>query len=178
MKFYGAQSQFEISQYWHEENSQSGLNTLASYPDNPPNRILEEDIFIRGPWTPSSTVIEADFGPYVIGNDATRIKIRQDVEAAWYELKWCNTQDKIIASELYHRCKSKAIEYGWTFQVILQVISLENIHMNNPRILLAGTGHSPFNHADIFRLDKSGNPRHWILELQFVESASEDWCLF
>lgn len=167
-----AQSQFEISQYWHKKIVRVGSNTLAGYPDNPPNRILEEEDILFVDLGPVINGYEADFGrTYVIGNDATRIKIRQDVEAAWYELRdWCNTQDKIIASELYHRCKSKAIEYGWTFSGdIAGHIVGKYPHEQPEDPASPELDIHPSNHADIFQLDKSGNPRHWILELQFVD---------
>lgn len=38
---------FGIEKYWHKRMVRSGLNTLYPYKENPPNRIIQQDIFGR-----------------------------------------------------------------------------------------------------------------------------------
>src|SRR5262245_17597112 len=50
---------FGIKNHWHKRIVRSGKNTLAMYPDNPPNRIINED-----------DILFIDFGPIVEGYEA------------------------------------------------------------------------------------------------------------
>jgi hypothetical protein len=36
----------------------------------------------------------------------------------------------------------------------------------------------PDNHADILQLDKNGNPRHWMLELHFLDRENNIGAFF
>ena len=45
-----ALKRFGIEKHWHKKIVRSGKNTLAIYPDNPPNRIIDKDdiLFLFG----------------------------------------------------------------------------------------------------------------------------------
>src|SRR5687767_7627632 len=62
----------------------SGKNTLAKYPDNPPDRIIEKDDILFIDLGPIVENYEADIGrTYVLGNDPRKLKLKADVETAW-----------------------------------------------------------------------------------------------
>jgi hypothetical protein len=110
-----------------------------------------------------------------LGNDPRKLKLRNDVEAAWYEIQdWYQLHTTLKASALFQYAAGKAEEYGWEFggaiaghivgkyphEQPLDPLSLElDIHPDNPN--------------DIFLHDEDGNERHWILELQFIDRENE-----
>jgi len=171
-----ALKEFGIAQHWHKKIVRAGKNTLAIYPDNPPDRMINKDDILFIDLGPIVEGYEADIGrTYVLGNDARKWKLKNDVEAAWYEIQaWFRQQTILKASILFQYAADKAAEYGWEFggaiaghivgkyphEQPLDPQSLElDIHPDNPN--------------DIFLTDAEGNERHWILELQFVDRRNE-----
>ncbi|KAI9450651.1 cytoplasmic aminopeptidase [Russula earlei] len=167
---------FGIEQHWHKKIVRAGKNTLAIYPDNPPNRVIEKDDILFIDLGPIVKGYEADIGrTYVLGNDARKLKLKRDTETAWYEIQaWYQEQKTLKASSLFQYAADKAKEYGWEFggaiaghivgkyphEQPIDPQSLElDIHPDNPN--------------DIFLRDAEGNERHWILELQFVDRKNE-----
>jgi len=171
-----ALKEFGIRRHWHKKIVRSGRNTLSTYQEDPPDRVIEEDDILFIDLGPVVKGYEADIGrTYVLGNDARKLKLKRDVEAAWIEIQaWYRCQTSLRACALFHYAARKAEEYGWEFGGIiaghivgkypheqpLDPFSLElDIHPDNPN--------------DIFLRDEEGNERHWILELQFVDKESE-----
>jgi hypothetical protein len=117
----------------------SGKNTLAIYPDNPPNRIVQKDDILFIDLGPIVEDYEADIGrTYVLGNDAQKIKLKEDVESAWYEIKeWYQQQTALKASELFqYVVKKQKNMVGNLEEKLLDILS-ESILMNNQRTLKA-----------------------------------------
>ena len=85
-----ALNRFGIEKHWHKKIVRSGKNTLAIYPYNPPNRIIDGDDILFIDWGPLVEGYEADMGrTYVLGNDLLKQMLKIDVEVAWYEIqKW------------------------------------------------------------------------------------------
>jgi len=169
-----ALKEFGIRRHWHKKIVRAGRNTLAIYNDDPQNRTIEEDDMLFIDLGPVVKGYEADIGrTYVIGNDPRKLKLKHDVEAAWYEIQaWYQQQTTLQASTLFQHAAEKAQAYGWEFGGViaghivgkypheqpLDPQSLElDIHPDNPN--------------DIFLYDEEGDPRHWILELQFIDRA-------
>lgn len=162
---------FGIEKYWHKRIVRAGANTLRPYDDNPPNLTIQQDDIIFLDFGPVFEDWEADFGrTYVIGNDPYKHKLKNDIEAAWYETKeWFDKQIKLTAAEFYQHIMQVTQKYGWEYggQLAGHLIG------NFPHERVEPGNHSlyvlPDNHNDMFLPDANGNKRHWILEIHFVD---------
>ena len=163
---------FGIKDHWHKKIVRTGVNTLATYNENPPNRIIQEDDILFIDFGPIVEGYEADLGrTYVTGNNAPRLKLKNDVEKAWYEIQgWFQMQTKLKASALFQYVVEKATEYGWSFggEIAGHIVGkFPHEQPLDPKSLELDI--HPENHNDMFLLDANGDKRHWILELQFID---------
>ena len=167
---------FGIEKHWHKKIVRSGKNTLAIYPDNPPNRTIEKDDILFIDLGPIVEDYEADIGrTYVLGNDPRKLKLKKDVETAWYDIQeWYQQQTTLKASELFQYAVEKAGEFGWEFggEIAGHIVG-KYPHERPPDPKSLELDIHPENHNDMFRLDANGNKRHWILELQFIDREKE-----
>ena len=171
-----ALKKFRIEKHWHKKIVRSGKNTLAIYPDNPPNRTIEKDDILFIDFGPIVEDYEADIGrTYVLGNNSRKLKLKKDVDAAWYDIqKWYQQHTTLKASELFQYANGKAEELGWEFagEIAGHIVGkYPHEQPADPKSLELDI--HPENHNDIFVPDANGNKRHWILELQFVDRANE-----
>lgn len=171
-----ASNKFGIEKHWHKKIVRSGKNTLATYPDNPPNRIIDRDDILFIDLGPIVEGYEADIGrTYVLGNDLRKLMLKIDVEAAWYEVqKWYQQKTTLKASELFQYAVEKAEEFGWEFagQIAGHIVGkYPHEQPADPKSLELDV--HPENHSDMFLPDTNGNERHWILELQFIDRKNE-----
>lgn len=170
-----ALKKFGIEKHWHKKIVRSGENTLAIYPDDPPNRIIVKDDILFIDLGPIVEDYEADIGrTYVLGNDAQKLKLKRDVEEAWYEIKeWYQQHTTLKASELFQYVVEKAKEYGWEFggEIAGHIVGkFPHEQPVDPKSVELDI--HPENHNDMFLPDADGNQRHWILELQFVDKEN------
>jgi len=98
-----ASTLFGIDDHWHKKIVRTGRNTLAIYPDNPPDRVIEKDDILFIDLGPIVEGYEADIGrTYVLGKHAQKLKLKSDVEKAWYEIQaWCRQKTTLKASDLF-----------------------------------------------------------------------------
>ena len=170
-----ALNRFGIEKHWHKKIVRTGKNTLATYPDNPPGRIIDKDDILFIDLGPVVEGYEADIGrTYVLGNDPQKLKLKRDVENAWYEIqKWYQQKTTLKASELFQYAVEKAEEFGWEFggeiagHIVGKYPHEQPADPQSPELDI-----HPENHNDIFLPDADGNQRHWILELQFVDKEN------
>lgn len=167
-----ALEKFGVTNHWHKKIVRTGVNTLATYNENPPDKIIQEDDILFIDFGPIVEGYEADLGrTYVVGNNATKLKLKKDVEKAWYEIQaWFQLQTKLKASELFLYVVEKASEYGWTFtgEIAGHIVGkFPHEQPLDPKSLELDI--HPENHNDMFLLDANGDKRHWILELQFID---------
>jgi len=171
-----ALKKFGIANHWHKKIVRAGVNTLATYSENPADKIIQEDDILFLDFGPIVGGYEADLGrTYVMGNNATKLKLKNDVEKAWYEIQsWFQMQTKLKASELFLYVVEKAGDYGWTFtgEIAGHIVG-EFPHEQPPDPKSFELDIHPENHNDMFLLDANGNKRHWILELQFIDMEKE-----
>ncbi len=167
-----ALEKFDIEKHWHKKIVRTGVNTLSIYPDNPPDRIIQPDDILFIDFGVVVDGWESDYArTYVLGNDARKVKLKNDAEKAWLETQtWIQQQTKLTASDLFQFTRKKASEYGWTSagEIAGHIVG-EYPHEQpaDPKSLALDV--HPDNHDDIFLLDANGNRRHWILEIHFVD---------
>ena len=166
-----AKDMFGIEKYWHKRIVRAGENTLYPYDENPPNLTLHNDDIVFLDFGPIFDDYEADFGrTYVIGNDPRKISLKQDVEDAWYEAKeWFLQHTYITGSDFYKYLKILAQRLGWEFGGeigghLIGKFPHERIEPNKYQLYV-----HPENHNDMIARDPSGDVRHWILEIHFVD---------
>jgi len=171
-----ALQKFGIENHWHKKIVRSGKNTLAIYPDNPPDRRINEDDILFIDLGPIVDGYEADIGrTYVLGVTPDKWRLKNDVEKAWYEIQeWYHSQSSMKASTLFHYAAAKAKEYGWEFggEIAGHIVGkFPHEQPADPKSMELDI--HPDNHNDMSLLDAAGNKRHWILELQFIDKQKQ-----
>jgi len=171
---------FGIEKHWHKRIVRSGANTLLPYKENPPDLVIQEDDILFFDFGPIIEDWEADLGrTYVIGNNASKHKLKSDIEKTWYETKeWFHQQTKITAAALYQYAVEKAKENGWTFggEIAGHIIGEfphEKLEPGNFQLYV-----HPENHNDMFLPDANGKKREWILEMHFVDREEQIGAFF
>lgn len=163
---------FGIEKYWHKRIVRAGENTLKPYDENPPDLIVQEDDILFLDFGPIFEDWEADFGrTYVLGTDPYKLKMKQDIENAWFEAKsWFEKQNKLSGSEFFNYAVDLAKKYGWTFGGTIAGHLIGHF----PHERLEPGNYNLYVHKDnpndMFLPDAKGNKRHWILEIHFVDT--------
>jgi hypothetical protein len=169
-----AKEEFGMEKHWHKKIVRSGVNTLQSYSGNPPDRIIEQNDIVFLDFGPIYEGWEADVGrTYVLNNDALKVKLKNDVEAAWKEAKeWYDQQTQLTGAEFFSYLQALARKYGWEYGGEIGGHIIGRFPHEQPDLPndLSLDIH-PNNHNSILLLDKNGNQRQWVLEIQFVDRA-------
>lgn len=166
---------FGIESYWHKKIVRAGINTMQPFNGNPPDRVIENDDIVVLDFGPIFNGFEADLGrTYVIGNDPLKLKIQRDVEAAWYEVKdWYDKQSSLTGAQFFHYIIDLTKRYGYEFgnEIAGHLVGpFPHEQPADPNDLCFDI--HPNNHSSILLLDKQGNSRNWILEIQFVDRVN------
>lgn len=176
-----AKDDFGVTQHWGKKIVRTGSNTLAQYIDNPVDLIIQENDILFLDFHPIFEGWEADLGrTYVLGNEPLKLKIKQDVESAWYEVNdWYFKQSKLTGAELFNHCSEVAKNYGYEFGNAISghiIGYYPHEQPDDPNDLCLDA--HPDNYQDILQLDKKGNSRHWMLELHFVDRKNNIGAFF
>lgn len=168
-----ARDKFGITIHWHKKIVRAGVNTMAIYTDNPADRMIQADDIVILDFGPVVEGWEADYArTFVLGNDARKLKIKADVEKAWYEIqKWYKQQRSVKASDLFAMTRKKAKEYGWTSAGDIAghiVGKYPHEQPADPKSLELDV--HPSNDNDMFLRDANGSKRNWILEVHFIDT--------
>jgi Xaa-Pro aminopeptidase len=166
-----AKAMYGITTYWHKRIVRAGNNTLAPYADNPPDLTIGENDILFVDLGPVFENWEADFGrTFVIGSDPLKLKLRDDVGAAFAEGKrYFHQTPGITASQLFAHAVSLAQKFGWEFggEIAGHLIG------QFPHERIAGDKVTlyvhPDSHLPMRSLNEKGQKRHWILEIHFVD---------
>ena len=162
---------FGIKKYWHKRIVRSGENTLKPYNENPKNLIIQKDDILFIDFGPIFEDWEADFGrTFVIGNDETKNKLKNDLEKAWKDCKnYYFSTKNITGEDLYNYAKLSAKKYGWEFggEIAGHIIghfpheSLEKEDKTNYI--------HPENKSKMNSLNQKNEKKEWILEIHFID---------
>jgi Xaa-Pro dipeptidase len=170
-----AASMYGISKYWHKRIVRAGPNTLAPYNDNPPDLTVAEDDIVFLDLGPVFEEWEADFGrTYVVGDDPVKHKLRRDIEEGFAKgKKYFEQHPDITGAEFYAYAHQLAKEAGWEYGgPIAGHLIGEFPHERIQGDKITFYVH-PENPNRMRALDPSGRPRHWILEIHFVDRARQ-----
>jgi Xaa-Pro aminopeptidase len=166
---------FGIEKHWHKRIVRTGENTLRPYDENPPDLIVQKDDILFLDFGPVFEDWEADIGrTYVLGNDPVKLKMKNDIEKAWYETKaWFDIQTRLTGSELFNYTVELAKKYGWTFGGIIAGHLIGQFPHERLTPKDYGLHVHKENHNDMFQPDAHGNRRHWILEIHFIDAEKK-----
>jgi Xaa-Pro dipeptidase len=166
-----ARRRFGLRRHWHRRVVRCGANTLLTYYDEPPERHLAADDVVYLDFGPLFDEWEADFGrTYVLGSDPRKHQLVADIAAAFSRGKQLYlAEPDLTADRLYDFVVELATEYGWEFgaQTAGHLIG-QFPHETAP----GDKRRFSIRHGNDIRLrepDAQGAPRHWILEIHFVD---------
>ena len=171
-----ASNLFSIKKYWHKRIVRAGKNTLLPYKENPPDEIIRPNDILFFDFGPVFDEWEADLGrTYVVGNDARMLKLKNDVEAAWWEGKTFYEKNKnnLTGADFYSYTTKLAFRYGWEYG---------NHHCghlvgNFPHEILLGEEITNYIHPENNTLmnapDTNGDERFWIYEIHFIDRQNQ-----
>ncbi len=166
-----AQRRFGVRRHWHKRVVRAGPNTMLTYYDEPPDRRVAEDDSVYLDLGPVFESWEADYGrTYVVGADPDKHRLVADIEAAFASGKahFERTPD-LTAGALYDYVSGLATSAGWEFGAptaghLIGHFPHETASAE-PKKFSIRSG----NPLDLREPDESGAPRHWILEIHFVD---------
>jgi Xaa-Pro dipeptidase len=166
-----AKEMYGITTYWHKRIVRAGSNTLAPYDENPPDLTIGEDDILFLDLGPVFEDCEADFGrTFVIGSDPLKLKLRDDVGAAFAEgRRYFHQTSEITASQFFAYVVSLAHEFGWEFggRIAGHLIGhFPHEKISGDKVTLYV---HPDSHLPMRSVDEKGQKRHWILEIHFVD---------
>jgi Xaa-Pro aminopeptidase len=176
-----AKEDFDIENHWSKKIVRTGINTLQPFAANPPNLVIEDNDILFFDFHPIFEDWEADLGrTYVLGSEPLKLKIKEDVEAAWHEANaWYFTQNNLTGAAYFNYVTDLTKRYGYEFGNAIAghiVGKFPHEQPDDPNDLCLDV--HPDNHTDILQPDKNGNKRHWILELHFVDKANNIGAFF
>ena len=170
-----AQSRFGVRRHWHKRIARAGPNTLLTYHDESTDRRISDDDIVYLDFGPVFEAWEADFGrTYVVGSDPDKHRLVGDLSRAFTRGKiFYQRSPNITAGELYDYVAGLAAEYGWEFGArsaghLIGHFPHER-RPTDPDALRIRHG----NAISLREPDERGHPRHWILEIHFVDRRRE-----
>jgi Xaa-Pro dipeptidase len=168
-----ANQRFGVRRHWHKRVVRCGENTLLAYYDEPPDRRIGTDDVVYLDFGPLFDEWEADFGrTYVLGTDPRKHQLVLDIAAAFRKGKELYLAEaELTAGALYDYVSKLAVQAGWEFgnstagHLIGHFPHEKNVG-TPPRFSIRHD-----NPIKLRERDATGAPRHWILEIHFVDRA-------
>jgi Xaa-Pro aminopeptidase len=170
-----ARERFGVRRHWHKRIARAGSNTLLGYYEESTDRRIAADDVVFLDFGPVFDSWEADFGrTYALGTDPHKHRLVSDIGVAFRRGKelYENTP-QLTAGELYDFVAGLAITAGWEFGALTAGHLIGHFPHERtpaePTRFQIRTG----NKQLLREADGNGNPRHWILEIHFVDRARE-----
>lgn len=176
-----ARDEFGVEHHWGKKIVRAGINTLQPYMADPNDIVIQDNDILFFDFHPVFNGWEADLGrTYVLGNDPLKLKIKQDVEAAWHQANdWYFQQRKLTGVQFFNYVNELAKSYGYEFgnAIAGHIIGhYPHEQPDDPNDLCLDV--HPDNHMDILQPDKQGKKRHWMLEVHFVDRKNKIGAFF
>jgi Xaa-Pro dipeptidase len=167
-----ARERYGVRRHWHKRIARAGSNTLLGYYEESQDRRIEADDVVFLDFGPVFESWEADFGrTYALGSDPDKHRLVSDIGVAFRRGKelYERTPD-LTAGALYDFVAGLATTSGWEFGAATAGHLIGHFpHERSPdsKRFQVRSG----NNQRLREPDNGGNPRHWILEIHFVDRA-------
>jgi Xaa-Pro dipeptidase len=167
-----ARERYGVRRHWHKRIARAGSNTLLGYYEESQDRRIEADDVVFLDFGPVFESWEADFGrTYALGSDPDKHRLVSDIGVAFRRGKelYERTPD-LTAGALYDFVAGLATTSGWEFGAATAGHLIGHFpHERSPdsKRFQVRSGNS----QRLREPDNGGNPRHWILEIHFVDRA-------
>jgi len=170
-----ARERYGVRRHWHKRIARAGPNTLLGYHEEGVDRRIAADDVVFLDFGPVFDAWEADFGrTYALGSDPHKHRLVRDIGVAFRRGKelYENTPN-LTAGELYDFVAGLAITSGWEFGAptaghLIGRFPHERAPDDSKRFSIR---HG--NDLLLRQPDENGNPRHWILEIHFVDRVRQ-----
>jgi Xaa-Pro dipeptidase len=164
-----ARRSYGVRRHWHKRVVRSGPNTVLTYHDEAPDRHLAPDDVVFLDFGPVFDNWEADLGrSYALGSDPRKHQLIADIARAFdlgrahYE-----SEPSLTAGALYDYVVELGAKAGWEFGAATAGHPVDGFpHERDPQ------NRCSIRHGNSLRLRDplpDGTPRHWILEIHFVD---------
>ena len=169
-----AERDFGVTVNWHKRIVRTGANTLCTFHEKPPVRVIAPDDTVYLDLGPVFAEWEADLGrSYALGNDPEKKRLVADLPRLFDVVKahYHATPD-ITGAELYAFAQRAADEAGWIFggkiagHIVGEFPHIQRIPGDPDLNRIA-----PANPKRMRDPDDNGDERHWILEIHLVDKA-------
>jgi Xaa-Pro dipeptidase len=166
-----ARADFGLRRHWHKRIARAGPNTLLTYHDEPADRRIGEDDVVYLDLGPVFEEWEADFGrTYALGSDPVKHRLVGDLAPAFASGKALfDATPDLTAGQLYDHVTRLAVQAGWEFGAS----TAGHLIGQFPHERAVGDARRfSIRHGNDLSLrerDADGQPRHWILEIHFVD---------
>jgi Xaa-Pro dipeptidase len=170
-----ARDRFGVQRHWHKRIARAGSNTLLGYHDESVDRRIAADDIVYLDFGPVFESWEADFGrTYALGFDPHKHRLVADLGVAFRQGKdYFENHPQASAGELYDFVAALALQRGWEFGAP----TAGHLIGHFPHETAAGEPKRfSIRHGNPQSLrepDGNGKPRHWILEIHFVDRARQ-----
>src|SRR6185312_13456759 len=167
-----ARERYGVRRHWHKRIARAGPNTLLGYYEESQDRRIEADDVVFLDFGPVFESWEADFGrTYALGSDPDKHRLVSDIGVAFRRGKelYERTPD-LTAGALYDFVAGLATTSGWEFGAATAghlIGHFPHERFPDPKRFSIRSGNS----QRLREPDNGGNPRHWILEIHFVDRA-------
>jgi Xaa-Pro aminopeptidase len=165
-----AHREFGIERHWHRCNVRAGANTVTTFHDTPPVRVIAPEDTVYVDLGPVFEEWEADVGrTFVVGDDAAKHalvaalqEVFEHVHAQW------QTAPDMTGAALYAIACETAAAHGYHFGGSIA----GHVVAEFPHAVWPGDKDhqriSPNNPTRLTDPDPFGRPRHWILEIHLL----------
>lgn len=166
-----AAERFGVRRHWHKRIVRAGSNTLLGYHEDSTERRIEADDVVFLDLGPVFDTWEADFGrTYALGSDPHKHRLVSDIGFAFQRGKELYEKTPgLTTGQLYDFVAGLATTAGWEFGAptaghLIGHFPHERLPSDPKRFSIR-----PGNTQLLREPDAQGNPRHWILEIHFVD---------
>ena len=170
-----AAARFGVRRHWHKRIVRAGSNTLLGYHEESPERRLEADDVVFLDLGPVFDTWEADFGrTYALGSDPDKHRLVSDIGVAFQRGKELYEKTPgLTTGQLYDFVAGLATTSGWEFGAptaghLIGHFPHERLP-SDPKRFSIRSGNTQL----LREPDAQGNPRHWILEIHFVDRTRQ-----
>ncbi|HEX4295075.1 MAG TPA: M24 family metallopeptidase [Rhizomicrobium sp.] len=169
-----AERDFGVKVNWHKRIARTGPNTLCTFHEKPPVRIIDPEDTVYLDLGPVFGEWEADLGrSYALGDDPEKKRLVADLPRLFDVVKaHYESAPDITGAELYAFAQRTAADAGWIFggkiagHIVGEFPHAQRVPGDPDLHRIA-----PANGKRMRDPDANGRERHWILEIHLVDKT-------